>query len=268
MIKIFGFLLLAYLCGPVCAKTTCAEVPGEQNHPPLSVKGGSICFVQEEILDDETNVPTRLSGISLYYIDNGSLPVRAKGRGLLYDETPGEIIDAFSMNVGCDRKEKIFVIHSFEVRNSLVEKNSSGKFYSVSVFYSYNGALYQDERSSDWFGVGYSWLSDGKKVVYKFPYQSKKDVRRAVDSPFASLMFDEAGIPVRLKSKTHLFDEPNVTGKTRKYLIAGDRAMLERMTAGWCKIDYFGRAKPVHMWLTCDALYVDERARKTNANLR
>ena len=222
------------ISGSVCAKSICAKLLGAQNHPPLSVKDGSICFVQEAILDDETNAPTGLSGIFLYYINNGSLPVRAKGRGLLYDDTPGEIVDAFSMNVGRDHKETVFVIHSFGVRNSLVEKNSSGKFYSVSVFYSSNGALYQDERSTDWFGVGYSWLSDGKKVVYKFPYQSKKDVRRAVNSPFSSLMFDEASIPVRLKSKTHLFDEPNITGKTRKYLIAGDRAMLERMTAGWC----------------------------------
>lgn len=112
--------MLMLLSGSVCANGICAKLLSAQNHPPLSIKDGSICFVREAILDDETNAPTGLSGISLYYINNGSLPVRAKGRGLLYDDTPGEIVDVFSMNVGRDHKEKIFVIHSFEVRNSLV----------------------------------------------------------------------------------------------------------------------------------------------------
>ncbi|WP_423369140.1 hypothetical protein [Burkholderia sp. LMG 32019] len=112
-------------------------------------------------MDDKTGSPIDLDGISLYYGAHGIVPVEVKGRGLLYDDTPGEIFDAFSLNIGRDQREKLFVIHSFEVRYSLVEPNSLGKFYSDSVFEPVGSTLRQDKRSTDWFGVGYRWLSDG-----------------------------------------------------------------------------------------------------------
>ncbi|NTZ83503.1 hypothetical protein FCJ61_10940 [Burkholderia metallica] len=215
-------------------------------------------------MDDKTGAPSGLDGISLCYVANGGVPVKANGRGLLYDDTPGEIVSAFSLSVGRERQEKVFVIHSFEVRNSLVEPNSSGKFYSVSVFYSTENILRQDERSTDWFGSGYSWLSDGKKVIYKFPYQSRKDVERAIKSPFASFMSGDGKIPVYVKFKSYLFDGPNVKGRTKKYLIAGDRAVVEGITAGWCKVNYLAAAKPIDMWIMCNALGVDAREKRVN----
>ncbi|WP_155633342.1 hypothetical protein [Burkholderia stagnalis] len=212
-------------------------------------------------MDDKTGVPIGLDGISLYYVADGSVPVKAEGRGLLYDDTPGEIMDAFSLMVGRDRHEKVFVIHSFEVRNSLVEPNSSGKFYSVSVFEPIGNILRQDARSTDWFGVGYGWLSNGRKMVWKFPYQSRKNVRQAMDSPFALLMNGVNSIPVKVKSKAYLFDESGIRGGTKKYLIEGGRAMVEEATAGWCKINYSGGVNTTGMWLMCDALEVETKVK-------
>ncbi|WP_429291413.1 hypothetical protein [Paraburkholderia sp. CI3] len=215
-------------------------------------------------MDDKTGGPSGLDGISLYFIANGNVPVEAEGRGLPYDDTPGEIVDAFSMNVGRDHQEEIFVVHSFEVRDSLAEPNSSGKFYSVSVFYPSGNILHQDERSTDWFGVGYSWLSDGKRVIYRFPYQTKADVQQAIDSPFASLMIDGGNIPVRVKTRSYLFEESNVRSKTKKYLVAGDRAVVEKIAAGWCQVNYSGGAKSIDMWLMCSALDVEAKTKKVN----
>ncbi|WP_124921963.1 hypothetical protein [Burkholderia stagnalis] len=264
MIKNSIFLMIVIVSGSVCAKSTCADLQGRQSYPPLNTKSGTVCFIRESILDDKTGVPIGLDGISLYYVADGSVPMKAEGRGLLYDDTPGEIMDAFSLMVGRDRREKVFVIHSFEVRNSLVEPNSSGKFYSVSVFEPIGNILRQDGRSTDWFGVGYGWLSNGRKMVWKYPYQSRKDVRQAIDSPFALLMNGFNSIPVRVRSKTYLFDESSIRGRTKKYLIEGGRAMVGEVTAGWCKINYSGGAKPMEMWLMCSALDVEGKVRRMN----
>ncbi|MCC8392453.1 hypothetical protein LJ656_07620 [Paraburkholderia sp. MMS20-SJTR3] len=262
MTKNLIFLLIVLLSSSAFAKSPCADIRGKQSYPPLNITGGAVCFVQEAISDDKTGAPSGLDGISLYYISNGNVPVKANGRGLLYDETPGEIVDAFSMNVGRDHREEIFVIHSMDVRDSLVEPNSSGKFYSVSVFYPSGNTLLRDDHASDWFGADYSWLSDGKRVIYKFPYQSKKDVQQAIESPFALFMIDNGNIPVRVKSKSYLFEEPNVRSETKKYLIVGDQAAVEQITAGWCQVNYLGGTRPIKMWLMCSALDVEAQAKK------
>ncbi|WP_321859731.1 hypothetical protein [Burkholderia cenocepacia] len=264
MIKNGIFLAILFVSNSVCAKSVCADFQGRQSYPALNIKGGTVCFVREPILDDKTAAPSGLDGISLYYVAGDGMPVKANGRGLLYDDTPGEVVSAFSLDVGRERQEKVFVIHSFEVRNSLVEPNSSGKFYSVSVFYLVGNILHQDERSTDWFGSGYSWLSDRKRVIYKFPYQSRRDVERAIKSPFASFMSGDGGIPVYVKFKSYLFDGPNVKGRTKKYLITGDRAVVEGVTAGWCQVNYLGATKPIYMWLMCNALGVDAQEKKEN----
>lgn len=240
----------------VYAKNVCSDVYGDQVHAPLITKEGAVCFIRRAIVDDKTGSPVGLDGISLFYIKSGGVPVEAKGRGLLYDDTPGEIVDAFLLRSGRDRRKKIYVIHYFDVRNSLVEKNSSGKFYSVYVFESVGGVLRQDERATDWFGANYSWLSDGERVVYRFPYQYRKDVESVVNSPLALLMEGTDGVRAKVKRKAYLFNESRTSAKTNKYLIAGDRVMVERTTAGWCKIDYRGSKVPIKMWLICAALDV------------
>lgn len=262
MIKIIFLVIIGLVSGSVCAKSTCSDIHGQESYPPLSIESGTICFVQEPVLDPKTGVPVGANAISLYYIADGSSPVKAEGRGLLYDDTPGEIIDAFSSKTEAGHRDKIFVIHSMEVRESLVESNSSGKFYSVSVFDRIGSTLRRDERSSEWFGADYSFISTGERVIYRFPYLSRKEVRQAINSPFAMLMSTDEPIPVILKGKSYLFDGPNVKNKTRKYLVAGDRATVDKVTAGWCEVNYSGGATPLQMWLMCGALDTDTQSKK------
>ncbi|CAG4911590.1 hypothetical protein R69919_03910 [Paraburkholderia gardini] len=261
MIKGCLLLTIVLISGSVYAKSTCADIHGQQSYPPLTIANGTICFVQEPVLDPKTSAPIDAKAIYLYYISNGSSPVRAEGRSLLYDDTPGEIVDAFSSRCGRGHHEKVFVIHSFEVRESLVQANSSGKFYSVFVFDPIGNTLRLDERASAWFGADYSWLSDGRRVIYKFPFQSKKDVLQAMDSPFALLMNREKSIPVRVKRKSYLFESPNVMNKTRKYLIEGDRAIVDEAVAGWCHVSYSRGAKPLEMWLMCSAVDINAQVK-------
>ncbi|MCA8064004.1 hypothetical protein [Burkholderia sp. AU38729] len=256
MINIFIVLISVFVSTSVWAKNACVDFLGEQSYPPLSIGSGVVCFVQEPVLDRKTGMFVGADSISLYYLSRNGFPIKAEGRGLLYDDTPGEIVDAFFLRVGRDRREKVFVIHSFDVRYSLVEKNSSGKFYSVSVFELAGDVLRQDEHAADWFGADYSWLSDGNRVVYRYPYQSRKDVRLAMKSSLALLINGGDAVRSKVKRKTYLFNEPNIRGGTKKYLIESDRVAVERATAGWCKVDYSGGAVPVKMWLLCSALDV------------
>ncbi|WP_156443094.1 hypothetical protein [Burkholderia sp. RF4-BP95] len=264
MINYYICLAIALVSGSACAKNTCADIRGAQGYPPLSVGSGIICFVREQASDPKTEVQVGAEAISLYYIADGNPPLKAEGRGLLYDDTPGEIVDAFSLEIDQSHRKKIFVIHSMEVRDSIAEQNSSGKFYSVDVFDLAGNILRRNERASDWFGAGYSFLSDGVKITYNFPYLTKLDVRRAMESPFASLMSGDENIPVRVKFKSHLFELPNTGDKTRKYLIEGDRVTVEKVTAGWCKVKLSGGLKPLKMWLMCSALEIEDRNNKVN----
>lgn len=260
--RIFILLVPVLMADFVSAKSTCEDISGQQAHPPLSTRGGTVCFVQEPVLNIKSGAPVGMDSISLYFVESGGFPVRAEGRGVLYDDTPGNITDAFSLVV--DRQERVFVIHSVEIRNSLVEGNSSGYFYSVFVFDQIDGILRYDERASDWFGANYGWLSNGRAVTYRFPYQSREDVRLAMDSPFASLISEERVVRVRVNSKSFLFDGPDPADRTKKYLVKGERASVGKVSAGWCQIDYRGDAKLLRMWLRCDALDVEAQPKKAN----
>jgi hypothetical protein len=109
--------------------------------------------------------------------------------------------------------------------------------------------LSHNERATNWFGHGYSWLSDGKNIVYEFPYQSSESVIQALTSPFAVLLARDELIPVIVKKKSFLHDSPNIEGKTKKYLIAGDKATVDEYRSGWCQVNYTGGKTPLQMWI-------------------
>ncbi|MEX3984675.1 hypothetical protein AB4Y45_37555 [Paraburkholderia sp. EG287A] len=259
MIKIWTFLVVVIISGSAWAKNTCSDIHLAQSYPPVSTSNGTICFVRERAVDPKTRTPIDADAISLYWISDGAAPVRSDGRGLLYDDSPGKIIDAFALSVGRDKKEMLFVIHSMKIRESLVEPNSSGIFFSIAVFDLVGSSLRRAERASEWFGVDYSWLSDGKRRIYKFPYQSRSDVMRAMYSPFISLMVRDGNISAQVIKRSYLHESPNIKDRTREYLIEGDQVVVEKTTAGWCKINYYGGKNPLEAWLMCDALGVNKK---------
>ncbi|WP_199031583.1 hypothetical protein [Ralstonia sp. ASV6] len=240
-------------CHSAQAEFTCNDIRGVQSHRPLSTERGIVCFVKQPVLDKNNGNPVGIDEISLYFIQNGQKPRKAEGRGLLYDESPGEIVDAFTMHINQDNEDKIAIIQSIEIRNSLVEPNSSGKFYSVSIFDQSGSTLRRNERISEWFGEGYSWLTNGNKT-YKYPYTTRNPVQESTKSPFAPLMNQEVSIPASMKHKSHLYNGPNAQDITNKYLINGDHVTVERKTGGWCQINYNGGKRPLNMWVTCDTL--------------
>jgi len=232
---------------------TCSDIHGEQIRQPLLTNPGRICFIKQPILDQASGTPTDAEEINLYFIPKDGKPEKAKDRGLLYDESPGQIVDAFLLQIGGDDTRKIAIIQSIEIRNSLAEPNSSGKYYSVAIFDQSDTSLQRNERASEWFGDGYSKVTSGD-ITYEFPYTTRESIEMARTSSFSLLMARRVAIPVKIKAKSYLYEGPNIQDRTKRYLIRGDNAMVDKATGGWCHVNYNGRRGPLQMWLMCDAL--------------
>jgi len=255
MKKIFFTLLLFLFSRIVLAGSSCSDIPGKQNHAPLKIKDGIVCFMEQPLLDE--NGEQFADAISVYFIPHKLKPIKADGRGFLYDYDAGKIVDVFELDIDHDGKNEVIVIHFSETRTSHAEPNSSGKFYSVYVFNRTDMGLRLNEHATEWFGSEYSWHSDGNKIVVEYPYLTQRSVRQVVASPFAALITRDEVIPVVVKQKSSLYIPGSYTytyEKTKKYLIVGDKAIVDKYTVGWCRINYSDGKESLQMWMMCNAL--------------
>ncbi|AZG14004.1 hypothetical protein [Cupriavidus pauculus] len=239
--------LLAFGGSWAASAKECESIPHPQAFRSLITDRGTVCFAIEPVEPDSSD---GMSRITLYYLPHGAHAfTKSQGSGMMYDSSPGRIVDAFVAAV--DSHKRIFVIHALEVRSSLAEPNSSGNFYSVDVFEPTDAALLRDERASNWFGAGYSYISKPGEGRYKFPYLSRNDVLRALDSPFAPLMIHKVNIPARLKRKSFLFHYPMSGKQTQKYLTKGDRATVTEVRESWCRLSHPSHSTADSMWILC-----------------
>lgn len=90
MIKSAVALAATLICGPTYAGSTCADIHGSQSYPPLSITSGTICFVQEPVLDPKTRESIGVDAISLYYIANEGVPAKRRDEGFCMKPRPGK----------------------------------------------------------------------------------------------------------------------------------------------------------------------------------
>jgi len=261
MIKPIFASLLLLVSELALAGSPCDIIPGKQSHAPLKINDGLVCIVEQPVLDEQN----RQHGIEtvIYTIMKNQELIKADGGELSNDggNSPGTIVDVFTLNIDRDKKNQVIVIQFVEVSKGLMEPNSSGKFYSIYVFNQTDKGLRLNKRATEWFGSAYSWFTNGKTRIYEFPYLTQKSVKNSLFSPFISLMYRDGVIPVVVKQKSYLYEDSMVYGKPTKYLIAGDKATVDKYTAGWCQVNYTGGKKPLQMWMMCDALEVDSGKR-------
>ena len=253
MIRFSIGLVLFFLGGLARAQSPCDAIQGEKIHSQLAIKTGVVCFLRQPV-KDKAGAPVGVDEATLFFAKTGAEAMKSEGRGLLYDEDPGDIVDAFVISSDGEGLERIVVIQSIQIRSSLSEGNSSGKFYSVSVFDQTGETLRRNERASYWFGDGYSWIKERGRNIYEFPYKTRKSVMDSIGSPFYELLQRDVAIQVEIVKKINLYEGPQVQDRTKKYLVAGDRAVVDRVTAGWCQLNYSGVGMPIKMWTFCDAL--------------
>ena len=205
-------------------------------------------------------VPTT---VTIYSITPGRQPIAADGGVFEMKGHEDKIRDITSLDINGDGRDEVVVIHEsyrYDVANSkkTTYPRSSPWYHSVTVFEQKETGLSRNERASEWFGSDFGrWHSDSYTIAFDFPYHSYESVKKALSSPYAALMVRDAAIPVTVRCKSPLYDLPSLEKKSEKFLITGDRATVDKHTAGWCRINYSDGKTPVQMWMRCDELLAE-----------
>jgi hypothetical protein len=245
MSKIIFIFLLLFFTGFAQAESSCGDIPGTQSHAKLNTNDGDVCFVKQR-------VASSLEVIAVYFIPRGHDPVLAEGGELVGDGvTVGKIDDAFLLDIDNDGKDEIIIIHSLEVQYS--KNGSYRKHYFVYVFNLRDGKISLNESASEWFGS--SQMSDN--FSYSFPFTNRQLIQKSLISPYATFMISKEAISAVIRQKSYLYERAEISTKTKKYLIIGDKVSVDKYTADWCRVNYSGGKKPLQMWMMCDALEVD-----------
>jgi hypothetical protein len=252
---IFAFIILAGNSLAI-GSTLCAVIDGEDAREPLLVSNGVFCLKLQPAFDNDGKVlPDEEQQIYAYFIQQNQKITRVSNWVI-----SGEIGDAFNLDVDKDGKEDVVVVNANEI-NTYTGTCISSPWYSVSVFKQIKSGFEYDRRASEWLGWGADICDEkdpAEKVIYVFPYKTKEAIDKALStSPFVSFIVNDAALSATVIRKSWLYESSTVATKTNKYLIAGDKVIVEKFMAGLCKITYTGSKNPLQMWLLCNALKLD-----------
>jgi hypothetical protein len=264
---IFAFLTLAGNTLAI-AGTPCAAIDEEDAREPLVVSNGIVCFKLQLAFDNDGKVLPD-EEIHAYFIHQDQKVIKVSDWVAL-----GKIEDAFNFDVDKDGKEDVVVIGSEEIR-TYTGTCMVGPWYFISVFKQTASGFERDRRASEWFGAGAD-LAEGNpapdketcdedKLIYAYPYKTRDVIKKTLSSsPFISFIANDTALPATVIRKSWLYESATVATKTKKYLIAGDKIMVDEVTADLCHITYIGGKKPLQMWLLCNALELatDSKRRK------
>ena len=213
------------------------------------------------LLSREIRLPKR---IVMYSITKGRKPVKTQGGGFISENENGydKIVDITALDVDGDGKKELIVINEVHLPGTVPSFNNI-----VTVFDLKGGILSRNKRASEWFGSGDRYGRDRGRgygdmyycldSIYRFPYWNRIKVEKGLALPYASLIARDGSIPVTARRKSYLHELPAEDKKTEKYLISGDKATVDKYTAGWCRINYPGGKKPLQMWVVCEELLAD-----------
>ena len=261
MLQTFKLLFLCFaLSGSSLAigETTCSNINGKDANKPLSVDNGIFCFKLQPAQDHNGNIlPGAEPEIRIYFIKSGRRVLEIKDWAV-----PGIINDAFNIDVNKDGKRDVIVISSNEIR-TYTGTCLVSPWYSVSVFTQNVSGFEYDRRATEWVGWGgdltkVQELCDENELIYVYPYKTKEAVEKALSSsPFVSLLENNTALPATVVRKSWLYESSTVATQTKKYLIAGDKVMVDEVTASFCEITYTGGKKPLQMWMKCSDLSLE-----------
>jgi hypothetical protein len=246
--------------------TSCSVIDGDDARPSLSVDNGTICFKLQHLLDKKGNpLIDEDMQISVYFVQQEQEPIKIGE--LPYMATTGNIEDVFQLDADKDGKKDIIIIHSAEIR-AYTGSCKASPWYSISIYRQTESGFEYNRRASSWFGDGLD-LADGSaepdketcnndKLIYVYPYKTRDVIEQALSSsPFSKLMTNAASLAATVVRKSNLYNGTTVEAKTKKYLIAGDKVMVDRVEADWCLITYTGGKKPLQMYVLCNDLKLD-----------
>ncbi|MEF9672782.1 hypothetical protein QNM99_12890 [Pseudomonas sp. PCH446] len=254
MIKLLSIVFFSSSIATALASNhTCSDIGLEQAYRPVEIEGITACFVYTETIPQyEGQLSRDPDGISIYSVSKVEEPKRVYE--FLYAGTKGKINDVFSLPIEGAHKKLFFVLHSIKKPRPW---ETVSDIYEVSVIRLQDGALIHDQKLSRFFDWGGDFADAQGRPTYIYPYKDKEAVVEAVRSPLFRIAHLSTPVEGVIQEKSFLYNgdlEPSSRNKTKMYLIKGDRVTVKDVTAGWCKVLYAGKAKPITMWAQCKTI--------------
>jgi len=254
MIKLLSIVFFSIsVATAVASDRTCSDIGLEQAYRPVEIQGVTACFVYTETSPQyEGQLSRDPDGIAVYSVSKAEEPRLVYD--FLYAGTKGKINDVFFLPVEGGSDKMLFVLHSIRKPGPW---ETVSDIYNVSVIRFQDGALIRDQKLSRFFGMGGDFVDAQERPTYIFPYKDKKSVEEAVRSPLFRVVHLSAPIEGVIREKTFLYgsdSEPSMQSPKNMYLIKGDRVTVKDTTAGWCKVLYAGKAKPITVWAQCKTI--------------
>lgn len=254
MIKILSIILfLVSITTAAASDRACNEIALDQAYRYIDMRGTRACFVYTKTDEQYGGQLSRdPDGISVYAISKSGKPTLVYE--LPYAGTKGKVIDAFLLSVDGGPDEMLFVIHSIETPRSW---DAVSDIYDVSVIRLQEETLVQDKKLSRFFDLGGNLVDAQGRTTYLYPYKNKKTVEEAVRSRLFDAIHSSTPIEGTMQEKSFLYGgelEPFLQDPSKMYLIKGDQITLKDSTAGWCKVSYTTKTKPITMWVQCKSI--------------
>jgi len=204
-----------------------------------------LCFQYEAVKRDDLEFPDI---VALY--TRSSFGVSGKVNYFSGVSSPGVIHDVFLLSIAPDLGDRLFVIY----RDPHPSRWFS-ELYQVAAFQLHEGSLGEDKGVSSFFGLSGDLFHDG--VMHGFPYKSRKEIEKAVNSALFRLVTSSGTVGGTVQGKTYLYEDiptADWNSVTSSYLIKGDQVSVTEATVGWCKIIYSAGVKPIEAWVSCDSI--------------
>jgi hypothetical protein len=232
---------------------TCGDFGFKQAYKSIEVQGNTVCFLYTKASEqDEGQLSVDPHGISIYKMSKAEEPTLIYE--LPYAGTEGKINDAFLLDVDGSYGEGLFILHSVETPSSW---DPVSDIYDVSVIKLQSETLVHDQKLSRFFDLGGDLVDSQGRPTYTYPYKDRKSVEEAIRSPVFHAVASSTSVEGTIKEKVFLYggdSEPAMQDPSKKYLIEGDQVVVKDSMAGWCKVMYAGKPKPITMWTQCTAI--------------
>ncbi|GKX63897.1 Uncharacterised protein [Pragia fontium] len=161
---------------------------------------------------------------------------------LSYYNSAGKVNSAFIINQTEDGNRKLYIIHTTKLQWHDGEPYGyESEFYEVSVFKRLDDTYLFDDKESRYFGRGadlFNIKPISQDVIYNYPYKSKDNILTSLKTSFYQKYMSSVNFSAKINKKTFLYKEPEVSTKTKSYLIMADVVKVIDVNSGWVHLNY------------------------------
>lgn len=246
------FLYLAALSPTLLfSNSECETLDPSQKHAPLKIKNHTqIEFKLSEKSEDPNSefypiVVSVKNCITAELREFASLP---------YLGDAGKVENTFLADANNDGQDELFIIQSTEISSETGIAYASA-YFTISIFDKKSDMEYSlNKILSDLFGAGGDILpaNSNNQLDYAYPFKTQEDIKNTLASKNYASWLSKEPIETIVIDKTSIFNYSSIADKTQKYLIRGDKVLVNEQSSGWLKIAYASSKNgTIYGWIPC-----------------